>query len=91
VDNSSSVCQPDESRIGIGIGTPQRLLDLIESDVMKAKNLKQIVIDGSHCDQKKRSIFDMKELLDPLIKLLRSKPIKERLESEQAATDVLVF
>jgi protein CMS1 len=33
-------------------------------------NLKQVVIDVSYIDQKKRGILDMKELHEPLIKLL---------------------
>lgn len=78
-------------RIGIGIGTPQRLLDLLEKDVMKPKDLKRIVIDGSHLDQKKRSIFDMKELLDPLVKLLSTPSIKDRLDDNDNRTNVLVF
>jgi protein CMS1 len=78
-------------RIGIGIGTPQRLIDLLEKDAMKTKNLKRIVIDGSHLDQKKRSIFDMKELLDPLIKLFSVQPIKDRLDGDEKRIKVLVF
>jgi len=78
-------------RIGIGIGTPQRLLDLLMKDVMKTKNLKRIVIDGSHLDQKKRSIFDMKELLDPLVRLLSTHPISDRLEAGDKRTTVFVF
>lgn len=78
-------------RIGIGIGTPQRLLDLLEKDVLKTKNLRRIVIDGSHLDQKKRSVFDMKELLDPLIKLLSTRPIKDRLDVEGKRASIYVF
>jgi protein CMS1 len=78
-------------RIGIGIGTPQRLIDLLEKGVMKTKKLKRIVIDGSHLDQKKRSIFDMKELLDPLIKLFSVRPIKDRLDGDEKRIKVLVF
>lgn len=56
-------------RIGIGIGTPQRIVGLLECKALKSRALKRIVIDGSHLDQKKRAIFDMKELLGPLVKL----------------------
>jgi protein CMS1 len=79
------------NRIGIGIGTPQRLLDLLEKDVLKTKDLKRIVIDGSYLDQKERSIFDMKELLDPLIKLLSTKQVSDMLAAKQLPTRVLVF
>ncbi len=78
-------------RIGIGIGTPQRLLDLLEKDVLKTQNLRRIVIDGSHLDQKKRSVFDMKELLVPLIKLLSTRPVKDRLDVEGRRAGVYIF
>jgi protein CMS1 len=64
---------------------------LLDKDVMKIKDLKRIVIDGSHLDQKKRSIFDMKELLDPLVRLLSTQPISDRLDAEDRRTRVLVF
>jgi protein CMS1 len=64
---------------------------LLEKDVLRTSNLKQIVVDGSHLDQKKRSIFDMKELLIPLVELLSKKAIKDRLEEEEKAAKVLVF
>jgi protein CMS1 len=78
-------------RIGIGVGTPQRIFDLLEKDVMRIQDLEGIVIDGSYLDQKKRSIFDMKELLDPLIKLLSARPIKDKLDAELNPTRILVF
>ena len=78
-------------RIGIAVGTPQRLLDLLEKDVLKTSGLKRILIDGSHVDQKKRSIFDMKELSEPLIKLLSSRPVKDKFDAEESQTRVLVF
>jgi protein CMS1 len=79
------------SSIGIGIGTPQRLLDLLEKDAMKTRDLKRIVIDGSHLDQKKRSIFDMKELLEPLLKLLSTHTISDTIQADDVRTRVFVF
>jgi protein CMS1 len=64
---------------------------LLEKDVMTTLNLKRIVIDASHLDQKKRSIFDMKELLDPLVRLLSTHPILDRLEAGDKRTRVYVF
>jgi protein CMS1 len=89
--NSAFYIHLTAHRIGFGIGTPQRLIDLLEKDSIKTDNLKRIVIDGSHLDQKKRSIFDMKELLDPLIKLFSTEAIKSRNSMEVQHTRVLVF
>jgi protein CMS1 len=64
---------------------------LLEKNVMTTLNLKRIVIDASHLDQKKRSIFDMKELLDPLVRLLSTHLILDRLEAGDKRTRVYVF
>ena len=81
-------------RIGIGIGTPQRLVDLLEQNALKTTDLKNIVIDASYVDQKERSIFDMSELLEPLLKLLSMPSIQPKLGSSSSSNEairVLVF
>ena len=79
--------------MGIGVGTPQRLVDLLEKDVLKTTDLKNIVIDASYIDQKKRSIFDMTELLEPVLQLLSMPSIQPRLggSGSDEAIRVLVF
>ena len=79
----------DRRRIGIGVGTPARILDLIKSDALKTDNLKRVVIDGTYLDQKKRSIFDMKEIFMPLLDFLSHKKLKTRYE--EGTLLVLVF
>ena len=76
-------------RIGIGVGTPARIQDLIKAEALKTSNLKRIVIDGSHIDQKKRSIFDMKEIFVPLLDLLSRKKLKGKYED--GTLQILVF
>lgn len=55
------------------MGTPDRLVALLEEQALSTANLKQVLIDVSYIDQKKRGILDMKELHEPLIKLLLRK------------------
>jgi len=55
------------------VGTPDRLAALLEEKALSTANLKQVVIDVSYIDQKKRGIFDMKELHESLIKFLLRK------------------
>ena len=57
-------------RIDFGVGTPERLSALLDQQALSTANLKQVLIDCSYIDQKKRGILDMKELFEPLIKLL---------------------
>lgn len=79
----------DSHRIGIGVGTPARIQDLIKAEALKTSDLKRIVIDGSYIDQKKRSIFDMKEIFVPLLDFLSHKKLKKRFEDGNL--QVLVF
>ena len=79
------------ARIGIGIGTPARVKDLLEAKVLKTGNLKKIVIDGSYIDQKKRTIFDMKDLFQPLLELLRSPEIAQRYGTNENSIEIMVY
>lgn len=49
---------------------------------LSIKDLRRIVVDASHIDQKKRGIADMRETMLPLAKLLCRKDLKERYEDE---------
>ncbi|KAL9068191.1 MAG: hypothetical protein Q9157_006581 [Trypethelium eluteriae] len=79
------------TRIGIGIGTPQRLIDLLDNGALSSKNLERIVIDASHINQKKRGIFDMKETEIPLTQLLLRKELKSRYSSVEGRISLLFF
>ncbi|KAH6628550.1 U3-containing 90S pre-ribosomal complex subunit-domain containing protein [Chaetomium tenue] len=80
-----------KSRTGIAVGTPQRLIDLIENDALSLENLKRIVVDASHIDQKKRGIVDMRETMLPLAKLLCREALKERYEDDTVKHIDLIF
>ena len=73
---------------GFGVGTPKRLQDLIEDGVLQVKDLQRIVVDGSYLDDKKRSIFSMKELLDPMLDLLLETGLRKRFDKN---AKILVF
>jgi protein CMS1 len=75
----------------MGVGTPQRINDLLEDGALSAKHLKRIIVDASYIDQKKRGILDMKETELPLVKLLTRKDLRERYEDEEMATKLLFF
>lgn len=98
----------ERSRVSIGVGTPQRISDLLESGMfllfnrrmnqltlhqgtLKTEKLERIVIDGSHIDQKKRGIFDMKEVYAPLLKLLTREEFKGRYGSKDKDLKILVY
>jgi protein CMS1 len=75
-------------RIDFGVGTPERLSALLDQKALSTANLKQVVIDCSYIDQKKRGILDMKELHDPLIKLLLR---KEFIGEYEAGDEIFLF
>ena len=47
-------------------------------EVLHLHSMTSLIVDASYVDKKKRSIFDMKELQQPLMRLLHRKEIKER-------------
>jgi protein CMS1 len=59
------------------VGTPDRLVALLEEKALSTANLKRLVIDISYIDQKKRGILDMKELHESLVKLVLRKEFRE--------------
>lgn len=71
------------------MGTPDRLIALLEEQALSTANLKRVVIDVSYIDQKKRGILDMKELHEPLIKLLLRKEFVG--EDKQDGSDLFLF
>jgi protein CMS1 len=78
-------------RMNFGVGTPQRIYDLLESGALSTTKLKRIVIDASHIDQKKRGVLDMKETLMPLLRLLNRKELQERYSNSKNATHIIFF
>lgn len=80
-----------KTRMNIGVGTPQRLMDLLDQGALSITHLERIVIDASHIDQKKRGIMDMKDTLVPLVKLLTRKDLKERYVVDTAKKIELLF
>lgn len=78
-------------RISIGVGTPQRVNDLLEDGALSVKHLKRIIVDASYIDQKKRGILDMKETQMPLVKLLTRSDLRERWEDEDMPMRMLFY
>lgn len=77
--------------ISVGVGTPQRINDLLEDGALAAKHLKRVIIDASYIDQKKRGILDMKETQMPLVKLLVRSDLRARYEDEALPTRMLFY
>lgn len=68
-----------------------QFLTLQLTGTLKLRALERIVIDGSHIDQKKRGIFDMKDTHLALLKLLTRTELKERYTAKQKPLKILVF
>ncbi|KAL8794784.1 MAG: hypothetical protein Q9195_002738 [Heterodermia aff. obscurata] len=82
-----------KTRMAIGVGTPTRLIDLLdaEKDALSSNKLERIIVDCSHINQKKHGIFDMKETLQPLIALLNRENMKSRYGKENEGIDLLLY
>ncbi|KAL7268638.1 Protein cms1 [Rhizina undulata] len=77
------------TRIGIGVGTPGRILDLIKEDVLHIEELKQIVVDASHVDKKNYGIFDIRETQKALLDFLNFSEVRRRLDD--GSTKILFY
>lgn len=78
------------TKVGIAVGTPMRVKDLIDADALKTDRIQAIVVDGSYRDEKKRTIFEMDELFRPLMLLLNLDRLRQRYGAEDKI-DILVF
>ncbi|TVY67399.1 Protein CMS1 [Lachnellula suecica] len=79
------------TRIGIAVGTPTRLKDLMDDGALAIDRLERIVIDASHIDVKKRGILEMKETQVPLILWLGQAEFKERYAATKDHVQLLFY
>jgi len=75
-------------KIGIVISTPARLKALLDEGAMKLDNLQRVVVDGSFKTEKNMSIFDSKQVFEPMLDLLNLKELRARYGNE---TEIMVF
>jgi hypothetical protein len=80
-----------ETKVGIATSTPSRFMQLLDADAMKATDLRRIVVDGSHRDSKRSTIFTLGQVFQPLIALLNNKVIRPRYGSAEDKIEILVF
>lgn len=69
-----------KTRIGIGVCTPSRCLEMLMSNCMKADNLYRVIIDASYLDHKKAGVFDHKEVLERIMMVFHTKGVPDRLK-----------
>ncbi|KAI1611251.1 U3-containing 90S pre-ribosomal complex subunit-domain containing protein [Exophiala viscosa] len=79
-----------KTNVGIAVGTPMRIKDLIDADAIRTDRIQMVVVDGSYRDEKKRTIFEMDDLFRPLMVLLNLDRLRQRYGAEGQA-DILVF
>ncbi|KAF7532015.1 hypothetical protein G7Z17_g13683 [Cylindrodendrum hubeiense] len=77
--------------IGIGIGTPARLIELIKNGALSLENLRRVVVDASHIDQKKRGVMDMKDTMLPLARFLSLEEFKSGYVDETKPLSLLFY
>ncbi|KLU83246.1 hypothetical protein MAPG_02311 [Magnaporthiopsis poae ATCC 64411] len=80
-----------KNHTGVAVGTPVRLMDLLDNGALSVKNLKRIVVDASHIDQKKRGVMDMRETALPLARWLTRPEFKERYVDDENPLHLLFY
>lgn len=78
-------------KAGIGVGTPARLMDLIDNGALSLDNLQRVIVDASHIDQKKRGVMDMKDTMMPLARFLTRSEFKDKYVDEEKPLDLLFY
>lgn len=78
-------------RAGIAVGTPSRLMELIDNGALSVDLLTQIVVDASHIDQKKRGVLDMKDTMLPLAKFLARQEFRDRYGEGEKPLSLLFY
>jgi len=56
------------------------LTDLVKEGALQTKYLQRVILDVSYVDQKKRGMFDMKEVQEKVMELLAIEGIRKRLD-----------
>jgi protein CMS1 len=79
-----AIAMVKKTRIGIGVGTPSRLMELLDEKVLNTEGLMRVVVDFSRVDGKTRGILDQKETQEPFMKFLARPEIRAALEAERA-------
>ncbi|KAL6917579.1 hypothetical protein ACHAPO_000610 [Fusarium lateritium] len=81
----------EKHKTGICVGTPARLMDLMDNGALSLDGLKRLVVDASHIDQKKRGVLDMKDTMMPLARFLSRKEFKDRYGDEKKPLALLFY
>ncbi|KAK1768785.1 U3-containing 90S pre-ribosomal complex subunit-domain containing protein [Phialemonium atrogriseum] len=80
-----------KARTGIAVGTPVRLMDLLDNGALSVEHLRRVVIDASHVDQKKRGVMDSGDTMIPLARWLSRKEFKERYADPESPVDLMFY
>lgn len=78
-----------KNKTGFGVGTPQRIRELIFTGGLKLDNLARIVIDGSYLDEKQFGIWGYPDIFKAMLSIVKMETVQERIESGDLK--VLVF
>lgn len=63
----------------------------IYTGALSLDNLKRLVVDASHIDQKKRGVMDMKDTMMPLARFLARSEFKDRYVDEEKPLALLFY
>lgn len=70
-----------KNKAGFGVGTPQRVKELITTRALKLDRLARVVIDGSYLDEKKLGIWGHQEVFKAMLEILKLDDVHKRIEA----------
>ncbi|KAJ3005889.1 hypothetical protein HKX48_000416 [Thoreauomyces humboldtii] len=69
----------------LAVGTPNRVLKLIQDGALKLDALEFVVADATYKDKKQRSLFDIQDVTPDLLKLLKT------IQEKNSLTKICIF
>nr|AVI60840.1 P-loop containing nucleoside triphosphate hydrolase [Morchella crassipes] len=78
VAESVEMCK--DNRIGIAVGTPSRILEVLNEGVLKLDELRWIVVDASYVDKKGFGVFRIREVHRGIMDFFGHEKTKQRFE-----------
>ncbi|KAH8149220.1 uncharacterized protein LAJ45_06759 [Morchella importuna] len=77
---AESVEMCKNNRIGIAVGTPSRILDVLKEEVLHLDELRWIVVDASYVDKKGFGVLGIREVQEGVMELFGHEKVKKRFE-----------
>lgn len=79
----------EKQRMGFGVGTPGRVVELLKQGCLKTEALRWVVLDLSAKDTKGMGMLEVKEIMKAVVEVMGVEGVRERIKGGE--TRVLIY